>query len=73
LEAQVEQLEKNVAAAPAPVRKPKSTKPVRVKRQGREIDLGDAVPPSAAVQRPTPLNEEAETALENLEEHPGHE
>jgi hypothetical protein len=73
LEAQVAPLEKNVAVAPAPVREPKSTKPARVKRQGREIGSGEAVPPGAAVRLPAPLDEEAETGLENLEEHLDHE
>jgi hypothetical protein len=48
-------------------------KPLRAKRQSREIDPGDAVPPGGvtgvAVQEPAPLDEQAETALENLEEH----
>ena len=70
LEAQVIQLEKAAAAAPAP--QPKLAKPTRPKRQGREIDPGDAVPPGVAVQEPAPLDEEAETALENLEDHLGH-
>ena len=34
-----------------------------------EIDPGDAVPEGVAVQEPAPLDEEAETALENLTEH----
>jgi hypothetical protein len=69
LEAQVAQLEEKVAAAPAPVQQ---QKPARAKRRGREIDPGDAAPPGVAVQEPAPLDEEAETALENLEEHLGH-
>jgi outer membrane murein-binding lipoprotein Lpp len=73
LEAQVAQLEKDVAAAPVPVREPKPMKPARAKRQGREINPGDAVPPGVAVQQPAPLDEESETAFENLEEHLGHE
>jgi hypothetical protein len=73
LEAQVAQLEKNVATAPAPVREPKSTKPVRAKRQGRKVDPGDAVPPGAAVPQPAPLDEGVATGLENLEEHLDHE
>jgi hypothetical protein len=72
LEAQVAQLEKKAAAVPAPARQPKPTKPLPARRQGREIDPGDAVPPGVAVQEPAPLDEEAETALENLEEHLGH-
>jgi hypothetical protein len=69
LETQVAQLERRVAAAPATVQQPK---PARAKRRSREIDPGDAVPPGVAVQEPAPLDEEAETALENLEEHLGH-
>ncbi len=38
-------------------------------RRSREIDPGDAVPPAVAVQEPAPLDLEAETALDNLEEH----
>ena len=73
LEAKVAQLEKK-AARPAsmPVRQPKPAKPVRAQRRSREIDPGDGVPPGVAVQEPAPLDEEAETALENLEEHLGH-
>jgi hypothetical protein len=67
--AQIAQLEKRVAAAPASSQQPK---PARAKRRSREIDPGDAVPPGVAVQEPAPLDEEAETALENLEEHLGH-
>jgi hypothetical protein len=67
LEAQVAELEKN--AAPAPVREPKSPRPARAKRKSREIDPGDAVPPGVAVEEPAPLDDEAETALENLETH----
>jgi hypothetical protein len=73
LEVQVAQLEKKVTAVPAPARQPKPTKLARARRQGREIDPGDAVPPGVAVLEPAPLDEEAETALENLEEHLGHE
>jgi hypothetical protein len=69
LETQVAQLEKRIAAAPVSVQPPK---PARAKRRSREIDPGDAVPPGVAVQEPAPLDEEAETALENLEEHLGH-
>jgi hypothetical protein len=39
--------------------------------QRREIDPGDAVPPGVAVEEPAALDLEAETALENLEEHLG--
>jgi hypothetical protein len=69
LETQVVQSEKRSAAAPASLQQPK---PARAKRRSREIDPGDAVPPGVAVQESAPLDEEAETALENLEEHLGH-
>jgi uncharacterized coiled-coil DUF342 family protein len=72
LEAQVAQLGEKVTAHPEPARQLKLTKPARTRRQGREIDPGDAVPPGVAVQEPTPLDEEAENALENLEAHLGH-
>src|SRR5689334_17164307 len=66
LEDQVAQLEKRVAAAQRQS-KPSAASPR--KRRSREIDPGDAVPPGVAVQEPAPLDEEAETALENLTEH----
>lgn len=71
LEMQVAQLKK-ATAAPAFVQQPKPAKPARAKRQSREIDPGDAVPPGVAAQEPAPLDEEAEIALENLEEHLSH-
>ncbi len=74
LEAQVAQLEKKAAASvPASAPQVQPTKPSRARRRGREIDPGDAVPPGVAVQEPVPLDEEAETALENLDEHLSHE
>lgn len=74
LEAQVAQLEKKAAASvPAPARQVQPTKPPRAKRQRREIDPGDAVPPGAAVREPARLDEEAEIALENLEERLSHD
>lgn len=72
LEAEVARLGKKAAAASAPAQQPRSTKPTRAKRQSREIDPGDAVPPVVAVQEPVSLDEEAETARENLEEHLSH-
>jgi DNA-binding transcriptional MerR regulator len=71
LEQQVAQLEKKIASASAPARQPGPPKPARAKRQGHEIDPGDTVSPSVAVQDPAPLDEEAETTLEKLEEHLG--
>jgi len=68
LEAEVTRLEKQAAAAPPPVREPRPAK-----RQRREIDPGDSVPPGVAVQEAAPLDDEAETALENLEAHLAHE
>jgi hypothetical protein len=73
LETQVEELEKTLAAAPPPVQEPKPAKPARAKRRSREIDPGDAVPPGVAVEEPAPLDDEAETALENLDSHLSHE
>jgi chromosome segregation ATPase len=70
LEDQVAQLEKQAAPAPAKAeRKAKPSAPARSKRRAREIDPGDAVPPGVAVEDPAPLDEEAESALEHLEEH----
>jgi chromosome segregation ATPase len=68
LEDQVAQLEKRMASAQP---KPKRSAPSSRKRQSREIDPGDAVPEGVAVQEPAPLDEEAETALENLTENLG--
>jgi hypothetical protein len=72
LETLVVRLEKQAAAAPASAPQPAPAKPPRAKRRSREIDPGDAVPPGVAVLEPAPLDEEAETALENLEEHLSH-
>jgi len=70
LEDQVARLEKQAAAPSAPAKDgSKPTAPARGKRQRRDIDPGDAMPPGVAVQEPAPLDEAAETALENLEEH----
>jgi uncharacterized phage infection (PIP) family protein YhgE len=70
LEDQLAKLEQQ--AAPPSVsakRGPKPAAPARAKRPRRAVDPGDAVPPGVAVQEPAPLDEEAETALENLQEH----
>jgi hypothetical protein len=62
LEAQVRELEARVASlTPAPKR-PRTRRP-------REIDPGDSVPEGVAVLEPQPMDTEAETALENLEQH----
>jgi chromosome segregation ATPase len=68
LEDQVAQLEKRLASA-----QPKATPSAssRRSRRSREIDPGDAVAEGVAVQDPAPLDEKAETALENLTEHLG--
>jgi hypothetical protein len=70
LEDQVAQLDKQ--ATPKPVlakRGSKATGSKRSEPQAREIDPGDAVPPGVAVQEPAIMDDEAETARENLEEH----
>ena len=70
LEDEVAQLEQQAAPPSAPAkRSPKPPVPARAKRPRRDVDPGDAVPPGAAVQQPAPVDEEAETALENLPEH----
>ena len=71
LETEVTRLEEK--AVSAPVQQPQSAKPVRAKRQSRGLDPGDAVPPGVSVQEAGRLDEEAETALENLEEHLSHD
>jgi len=71
LEEQVTQLEK-AAARPAPASpspKPKAVAAAPGKRQARGIDPGDAVPPGVAVEDPAPTDEEAEGALEGLEQN----
>ena len=73
LEAQVAELERKAAVSTSPSkRKSQPAKPARVSRRASGVDPGDAVPPGVAVQEPARLDEEAETALENLEEHLGH-
>jgi len=70
LEDQVARLEKQAAPPPAPAKGgSKPAAPARSKRQHRGVDPGDAVPPGVAGEEPAPSDEEAETALENLEEH----
>ena len=55
--------------APAPAApEPKPERAPRKARQRRERDPGDAVPPGVAVEEPAPLDEEAQAALEKLEE-----
>jgi hypothetical protein len=72
LEDQVARLEKNAASQAAPAKRGSSSaSPGRGARRSKVIDPGDAVPPGVAVEDPAPLDQEAETALENLEEHLG--
>ncbi len=70
LEDQVARLEKAAASQAAPAKRgSRSASPGRGARRSKVIDPGDAVPPGVAVEDPAPLDQEAETALENLEEH----
>ena len=72
LEGEVARLEKKVASqAAAATRgsKPRTSAPS--KRRSSDIDPGDAVPPGVAVEKPAPLDAEAEAARENLEERLG--
>jgi len=72
LEDQVARLEKAAASQAAPAKRAAtSASPGRGGRRSKVIDPGDAVPPGVAVEEPAPLDQEAETALENLEEHLG--
>ena len=72
LEGEVARLEKKVASQPKSAqRPPKPGTAVRGKQRSAGIDPGDAVPPGVAVQDPAPLDAEAETARENLEEQLG--
>ena len=66
LEIELEKLQKAVAATPP---KPPRERAPKTPRRTRDIDPGDAVPPGVAVQDPEPMDEEAKTAFENLEEH----
>ena len=71
LEGQVAQLEQSVVVPPAAPKqgaKPKPAETAQIKWQGRAIDPGDAMPPGVAVQEPKPLDKEARSALENLEQ-----
>ncbi len=74
LEEQVAQFETQSAAQAAPAKRAPKPSPVgRSKRGSKSIDPGDAVPPGVAVEEPAGLNQEAEIARENLEEHLGGE
>ena len=69
LEAEVTRLEGALAKASltAPAKAPRAAA-VRPRKQPRERDPGDAVPPGVVVQDPAPLDLEAEAALASLEE-----
>ena len=74
LEERMAQFEEAAAAAKPAAPMVQEAKPARAARgrsQSRNFDLGDAVPPGVAVAEPAPLDEEAETALENLGTHLG--
>jgi hypothetical protein len=74
LEDQVARLGANSAPQTVPSKpSPKPSLSGRRTRRSRDIDPGDAVPPGVAVQDPAPLDEGAETALENLKERLGGE
>jgi len=69
LEAHVAQLEKKLASQAASATRSVKAASTRGKRASREIDPGDAVPPGVAVEDPAPMDPEAETAFENLQDH----
>lgn len=80
LEAQVTKLERSAIPKEAPARTkaarskavtpdPKPARSTRGRKPSGNQDPGDAVPPGVAVDEPEPMDAEAETALENLEEH----
>ena len=48
---------------------PRKAKARRGQSLSKERDPGDAVPPGVAVAEPEPMDEEAATAFENLQEH----
>ncbi len=50
----------------------KRPRPAARPHRPRDLDPCDAVPPGVAVLEPAPLDEEAEVALESVEEHLGH-
>ncbi len=70
LEDQVASLEKKAASQTAlGKRGSKSASPSGSGRRSGAIDPGDAVPPGVAVEDPGSLDQEAESARENLDEH----
>lgn len=64
LEERLAELDQRVAATAKPARRTAGRRP-------RDIDPGDSVPEGVAVLEPEPMDQEAETAFENLEEHLG--
>jgi ABC-type transporter Mla subunit MlaD len=61
LEDRLEELDRKIAATAKPAK--------RAARRPRDIDPGDSVPEGVAVLEPEPMDQEAENAFENLEEH----
>jgi hypothetical protein len=66
LEEEVARLEKQIASQGASAKRSAKRSEARGRRS---IDPGDAVPPGIAVAEPEAPDQEAEKALENLEEH----
>jgi hypothetical protein len=72
LEQEVARLEKRIAAPAAKTgRGQRASSPQGRRGQHRNIDPGDAVPSGGAAEEPAPLDREAESARENLEDHLG--
>ena len=71
LEAELAKLREQAAAVQVVAKPVKEAKAPRAARASRKapIDPGDAVPPGVAVEEPQPLDEEAQTARDALEEH----
>ena len=71
LEAELAELRDQAAAAQAAAKPAKQAKAPRAARTLRKapLDPGDAVPPGVAVEESQPLDEEAQTARDALEEH----
>jgi DNA repair exonuclease SbcCD ATPase subunit len=71
LEIELAELREQASAAQAVAKPVKEAKAPRAARTSRKapIDPGDAVPPGVAVEDPQPLDEEAQTARDALEEH----
>jgi hypothetical protein len=71
LEAELAELREQAAATQVLAKPVKEAKAPRVARASRKalLDPGDAVPPGVAVEDPQPLDEQAQTARDALEEH----